>query len=61
MCRRGPSPHAKWHEVAGTGLLDLMHLADDMNRILQEKLKVEEPDRSWAEFWKRVWRNHFEL
>lgn len=57
-CRVGTSPHTKWHEAAGTGLLDLMHLADDMNRILRKGLKEE---RGWMDFWRAVWRTHFEL
>ena len=57
-CRVGTSPHTKWHEAAGTGLLDLMHLADDMNRLLQDGLAADE---SWMDFWRSVWRTHFEL
>ena len=37
-CREGPSPHAKWHEQAAQGLIDLMFLMDDASRVIASKL-----------------------
>ena len=62
QCRVGPSPHAKWHEASGNGLLDLILLADDFNGLLRSKLPhaADSPARwpmlealksSWFGFW----------
>ena len=65
-CRLGTSPHAKWHEGAGNGLLDLIFLSDDVNRLISSKLKKNKhlkigkskltgSTTSWLSWWANMW------
>ena len=65
QCRVGPSPHAKWHEASGNGLLDLVLLADDVNGLLRSKMlhpangkarwpMLEALKSDWFGFWTRA-------
>lgn len=65
-CRVGMSPHTKWHEEAGNGLLDLMFLAEEVDRVirthqgsLRHKRKPTpspgQSSSSWISFWASHW------
>lgn len=62
-CRISLSPHSKWHEQAGNGLLDLMFLTDDVNRLLTSKLHDIDPGPSMftgsSTKWLSWWANHW--
>ena len=58
-CRVGTSPHAKWHEQAGNGLLDLMFLAAEGDALLRRhQLTSTEhavaAGSRWSSFWKEL-------
>ena len=42
QCRTGLSPHAKWHEMGATSLLDMLNLANAISTAVSPKIQKQQ-------------------